>query len=102
MQTYHIINGSEFYSITEAGGTVIRSSSVLDWSVGLSVGYVRDYATKKGWAVVPLIDESSTTVFEYEHSTYELLIEGRSIKRIMKNNREITWKDLPAILKGLI
>ena len=75
----------------------------MDWAIGLPFDYVRLYAERKGWKIVPIIESQlELKTFEYDGSTYEIYHDGFNIKQIMKNNREISWDSLPSVLKGLL
>jgi hypothetical protein len=100
MQTYHIINSSQFYTLRESSGKVTAASPIFDWAVGLEFAYVRNYCEKKGWTIVPVINELDVTTFEYRGSQYCLYTDGCNIKQITKDDKEISWKEFPSMLKG--
>jgi hypothetical protein len=101
--TYHIIHGSEFHSLRESEGTVISASPVLDWAIALPFAHVRKYCEQKGWRVMPITERQDDIItFFYHRDNYQLLSDGFKITKIMKNDEEITWADLPEALKGLI
>ena len=103
MTTYHIIHGSEFHVVKESGGTVTAASPVMDWAVSLPFDHVRQYCEKKGWRVVPITEpENDVITFDFKGNQYKLFSDGFKITNITKNDREITWAQLPEALKGLL
>ncbi len=80
-----------------------ETSPALDWAVNLPFAYVRSYAEKKGWKVIPVIErEQESRVFNIGENTYEIMHDGIRICRVMKNGKEILWNELPNVLKGLL
>ena len=102
MSTYTIISGNQRHSLRESGGLVTAASAVFDWSIGLSFEHVRSYCERKGWTIVPFVDELDVTTFNYEGDQYCIYTDGTNVKQITKNDHEIPWNRLPSILKGLL
>ena len=101
--TYHIFSGSQFHALRERDGFVISASPVMDWAIDLDFKHVRDYCRKKGWKVVPVIEEQQdATTFNYKGDQYILYSDGFKINRITKNDVEITWSELPEQLKAIL
>lgn len=103
MSTYRLINRSTYHEVTESCGIVTTSSPALDWSIGLSFATVRSYAERKGWKIIPVIDEElDSRVITFKGSEYVFFHDGINIRKITKAGREILWTDLPTVLKGLL
>ena len=101
--TYNISTGNEHYQIRESGGIVTEASRVFDWAIGCQFGFARDYFQRKGWKVLPVTEHTpGLTTFNYKGSQYCLFSNGRNITRITKDDEDISWSDLPDVLKGLL
>ena len=100
---YTIKAGNSHFSINESGGTVTRAPAVVDWMINCPFHHVRSYCERKGWTVVPMVENGpQVTTFDYKHRHYELAFDGRNITRITCDGEDITWQELPDVLKGLI
>jgi hypothetical protein len=65
--------------------------------------HVRRYCERKGWNIVPVAAQKPhVTTFEYKHSQYVLTFNGQNITSITKDGGDISWQELPDVLKGLI
>jgi hypothetical protein len=103
MSKYHIFNRNTFYEVREHSGIVTETSPALDWAVNLPFGYVRQYAERKGWKIIPVIErDMEVRTFEVNGNVYDIHHDGLRVCRVFKNDKEILWSDLPSILKGLI
>jgi hypothetical protein len=103
MSKYHIIQRYAYNEITESNGVVTEASPALDWSVDLPFDYVRQYCERKGWKIVPIMDNLlDVKTFTFKGSRYDLYHDGINIKQIMKDDKEIAWSELPSVLKGLL
>lgn len=71
--------------------------------MGLSFDHLRGYAERKGWSVVPVLDEDlSETTFTYQGSTYVVYSDNERVRQITKDDEEISWAQVPEALKGLL
>lgn len=108
--TEYIIESNDFHaSITEESGFVTAASSQFDLCVGLPFSHVRDYCTKKGWFVIPVIpgeDDHRPTILVINHKEYTLKWVGDVLVRITLHegfgSRDLSFDELPESLKNLL
>ena len=89
-------------SLSESNGVCINASESFDWAVSLSFEYVRSYCERKGYTIVPTLEDTPCTIFEFHNSTYQVCWQNGRIAYITKDGEEINWAQLPVQLKGLL
>lgn len=99
---YNILAGFDNYEVIESSNFVTQASPSIDWSVGLPFEHIRSYCSKKGWKILPVLEQSNVTNFDFKGSHYEVVWNGNRIVRLSKDQEEISWRDLPEQLKGLL
>ena len=87
--------------LTEDRGICIDASSSLDWAISLPFEYVRGYCKRKGWLVVT-VEETPVTTLEFHGSHYEIQWDLQRIASITKDGEQVSWRELPEQLKGLL
>lgn len=102
--TYRIRSPRALYTVTESGGTVIKSDiEVLEH---LPFSYARDLFKAKGWQVIPVPDEEHPSSISYKGKTYDLIWSDDTVISIIESDeygeREITWNDLPSPIKQIL
>lgn len=102
MSNYTILTKYEHYEIREHDGRIVEASVAIDWSIGLPFEHVRTYCERKGWRLVPDVEDTRTHIVEFRGVKYELIWNENRINSITADGEEITWQELPEQVKGLL
>lgn len=104
MQSYRIVAPHFVAAVIVGGDLVLQSAPILNWSVGKPFVLLRDYSRKRGWIVEPLEETVHPTWLELDGTVYEITwnedtITGITAHESGEESRELTWDELPSILK---
>ena len=91
-------------------GYCVRAAPIIGYAVGKEASWFFDYCKKKGWRVVPVgqlaSEESWPQTFVFHGVQYDLTWKDNRLVRIIATRcgeeEEITWRELPEQLKGLL
>lgn len=88
------------------GGAVVTANEEIDWAISLPFRYVGDYCRRKGWTVIPVIEDECPHVLDFKGIRYTLHWKLGRLSSIMRDDgvteKEITWHELPEQLKGIV
>ena len=95
-------NHGRQYELEERGGVCINADSSFDWALNLPWVHVRDYCKRKGFILIPVIEEQNEHTFVFKGVHYSVQYNDNSIIRVLADGEEITWNEFPEQLKGIL
>jgi hypothetical protein len=109
--TTYIIQAPKFRAlVSEAENTVVSATEILDWAIGDHWTRVRDYCQKKGWQVIPCLDENDSparpTAVQIGTKQYSLKWFGDILVRVTLHDgfqsKDLSFDEIPESLKNLL
>lgn len=106
MTTYRILTPAFVGTIVASGDLVVQAAPSLHWAVGGTFSAAREYFTRRGWQIEPLLLDTHPEWIEHAGCMYEFQWKGDTITRITKHvdgeARDITFDELPDELGGIL